>query len=85
MSSYENISRDFVGRGYVKVTKDGNTTITYSAYASIDGGQSTIENNCRSLQYVAQSLKNDTAQSALYQEYKNKVDAWANGNPAKKD
>lgn len=51
-----NIARDFVGRGYVKVTIDGETTISYADYANGD-----IANNSRSLAYVANALKNDIA------------------------
>ncbi|MGN0174166.1 MAG: glycoside hydrolase family 16 protein, partial [Acutalibacteraceae bacterium] len=71
----ENITRDFVGRGYVKVTDtEGNETITYADYAS-----NNVSNNTRSLQTVATALKNDTSDTAqtLYQNHKDRVDAWA--------
>ncbi|MGN0173296.1 MAG: hypothetical protein ACI39F_02550, partial [Acutalibacteraceae bacterium] len=72
-----NITRDFAGRGYVKVTDtEGNETITYADYASND-----VLNNTRSLQTVATALKNDTSDTAqtLYQNHKAMVDAWAEG------
>ena len=68
-----NVARDFVGRGYVKVTKDGKTAITYADYANGD-----IANNTRSLAYVANALKNDTTKySALDSAVKTLVEKWA--------
>ena len=68
-----NIARDYVGRGYVKVTLGGKTVITYADYADGD-----IANNTRSVAYVANALKNDTAvYSALDDEIKSRVEAWA--------
>lgn len=71
----ENIARDFVGRGYAKVTKDGVTNIYYADYADGD-----ISNNTRSLKSVANALINDTSVSAqsLYAAFKDLVDKWAN-------
>ena len=72
-----NIARDFVGRGYVKVTLDGTTVITYADYASGD-----IANNTRSLASVAQALKDDTAKyDALDSDVKSLVDNWASKLP----
>ena len=74
-----NIARDFVGRGYVKVTLDGTTVITYASYASGD-----IANNTRSLASVAQALKDDTAKyNALDSDIKSLVDNWASKLPTK--
>ena len=68
-----NIAREFVGRGYVKVTLNCRTEITYASYASGD-----IANNTRSLAYVANALKNDTAKyDALDNDTKSLVDNWA--------
>ncbi|MGN0114209.1 MAG: hypothetical protein ACI396_02665, partial [Acutalibacteraceae bacterium] len=68
-----NIARDFVGRGYVKVTLNGTTVITYADYAEND-----VANNTRSLAYVADALKNDTAKyDALADSTKVLVDNWA--------
>ena len=62
-----------MGRGYVKVTKDGKTAITYADYANGD-----IANNTRSLAYVANALKNDTAKySVLDSAVKTLVEKWA--------
>ncbi|MEE1025218.1 MAG: cellulase family glycosylhydrolase, partial [Acutalibacteraceae bacterium] len=70
-----NITREFVGRGYAKVTKDGVTNIYYASYADDD-----ISNNTRSLQTVAKALKNDTdVYNSLYYVYQQKVDAWSEG------
>lgn len=69
-----NITRDFVGRGYVKVTKDGETTIKYADYSNGD-----IANNSRSLQYIANRYANDSSSdySSLNGTYKALVDKWA--------
>ena len=68
-----NIAREFVGRAYVKVTKDGNTTTTYADYASND-----VANNTRSLAYVADALKGDTENyDKLNDTIKALVDEWA--------
>ena len=68
-----NVARDFIGRGYVKVTIDGKTTITYAEYADGD-----IANNSRSLAYVANALKNDAANyEGLTDTQKELVDNWA--------
>lgn len=67
-----NIAREFVGRAYVKVTKDGNTTTTYSDYAS-----NNVTNNTRSLAYVADALKGDTENyDKLNDTIKALVDEW---------
>ena len=68
-----NIGRDFVARGYVKVTKDGETKIYYSSTQTT-----------RSLKTVAAAVKADTAYySTLTAYYKSNIDAWAAGNPNK--
>lgn len=69
-----NIAREFVGRGYVKVTKDGVTTITYADYAD-----NNIANNSRSLAYVSYKMSNE--QPDALKEYsetiQEKVTKWA--------
>lgn len=65
-----NITRPFVGRGYVKLTKDGETTIKYADYSDGD-----IANNSRSLQFIAYQFAN--IPSSLYDTYKALVDKWA--------
>ncbi|MBQ5590243.1 MAG: hypothetical protein IIU65_01025, partial [Clostridia bacterium] len=69
-----NISRRFVGRGYVKVTKDGRTFISYASYT-----ENKVVNNSRSLKDVATSLRNDTDNDnvKLYEAFKDSVDKWA--------
>jgi len=62
-----NISRNFVARGYVKVTIDGETYVSYSATSAT-----------RSLRTVAQGIKADTAYyDTLEAEFQAKVDTWA--------
>lgn len=63
-----NIARDFIGRGYLKVTKDGETFISYADYNS---------SYARSLATIANALKNDSTQQALYNAYKSIIDRWA--------
>ena len=69
-----NISRDFVARGYVEISKDGKT---YYEYATGDTG------SARSLKTVASALKTatDDTSKALYQKYQAQIDSWAEGNP----
>lgn len=63
----ENIARDFVARGYVKVTIGGQTYVSYSA------AQAT-----RSLRTVAQGIKANTAYyDTLPTEFQANVNAWA--------
>lgn len=66
-----NITRNFVGRGYVKVTKDGKTTISYAEYSNSD-----ISENTRSLQFVANAFKND---SVKFGELTSDIQALVNG------
>lgn len=68
-----NIGRDFVARGYVKVTKDGETKIYYSSTQTT-----------RSLKTVAAAAKADTDYyNSLTAYFKSNLDAWAAGNPNK--
>ncbi|MBQ4155518.1 MAG: hypothetical protein IJD90_01795, partial [Clostridia bacterium] len=63
----ENIARDFVARGYVKVTIGGQTYVSYSETTAT-----------RSLRTVAQGIKADTAYyDTLPAEFQTKVDTWA--------
>lgn len=74
----ENITKSFVGRGYVKVTVGENTYISYADYYNAD-----IANNARSLQFVASALKTDTANyNKLDDTRKGFVDRWSVGKPA---
>ncbi|MGN0114119.1 MAG: hypothetical protein ACI396_02205, partial [Acutalibacteraceae bacterium] len=70
----ENITREYIGRGYAKITKDGVTTIEYANYNNSD-----IANNSRSLAYVAYMFKNDTTSfyGDLAENIKELVDSWA--------
>lgn len=64
-----NIAREFVGRAYVKVTKDGKT---YTNYADV------TDENIRSLAFVANALKNDTENFNKYNDdIKQQVEEWA--------
>ena len=69
-----NVTREYVGRGYVKLTKDGETTVVYADYA--DGN---VVNNTRSLQYVAEAYRNDDASDYYILDYDFQVlvDKWA--------
>lgn len=69
-----NITREFVGRGYIKLTKDGETTTLYADYADGD-----IKNHARSLQYIANAYKQDETSnySSLGDDLKVLVDKWA--------
>lgn len=73
-TSSGNITRDFVARGYVKVSKDGEEKVNYADYYNND-----IQNNSRSLQYVANAYKNDSNSNYAYLEdtFKGFVDKWA--------
>lgn len=68
-----NITREFVGCGYVKVTLNGESYINYASYAN-----DSIDNNTRSLKAVALALQSDTD---IYNSYSDsiraKVDLWA--------
>lgn len=69
-----NITRDFVARGYVKVSKDGKEKVNYADYYNND-----VQNNSRSLQYVANAYKNDSNSNyaSLEDTFKGFVDKWA--------
>lgn len=68
-----NITRSFVGRGYIKVTKDDNTVISYANYYD-----NNIKNNTRSVRYVSLCLQFDHPKyDVLDQSIKNRVDFWA--------
>lgn len=68
-----NITREFVGRGYAKVTWKGREVISYATYANND-----IVNNSRSLAYVSKMLQSDLK---VYEELdinkRNLIDKWA--------
>lgn len=51
-----NVSRDFVARGYVKVTVNGVEKTFYADY-----NDNNIKNNSRTIGYVATCVKNDTS------------------------
>ena len=69
-----NITREFVGRGYVKVTKDGKTVVSYAKYANGD-----VANNTRSLQYIANAYKSDETSNynTIDADVRALVDKWA--------
>ena len=72
-----NITRKFVGRGYIKLTKDDETTILYAEYSDGD-----TENHARSLQHIASAYKQDETSnySSLGADFKALVDKWASAN-----
>ncbi|MGN0173187.1 MAG: SGNH/GDSL hydrolase family protein [Acutalibacteraceae bacterium] len=51
----KNATRDFVGRGYLVYSKNGETTVEYADYYDSD-----ISNNTRSINYLANCVKNDS-------------------------
>lgn len=66
---YGNIARKFIARSYCKVSKDGDSYVSYATYNS---------SNARSLAYVSQRLKEDTSKyEALSEQIKEHVNAWA--------
>lgn len=68
-----NVTREFVGRGYVSVEKDGKTVVSYASYAGDDAS-----GNTRSLKTIALALKADTeSYNALSDDKKLLVDNWA--------
>ncbi|MBQ5590829.1 MAG: hypothetical protein IIU65_04035, partial [Clostridia bacterium] len=68
-----NTDRPFIGRGYVKVTKDGKTYINYAKYYEYN-----VTNNTRSLAYISLILQGDEdAYSVLNEKHKALVDGWA--------
>lgn len=69
----DNVPKEFVGRGYVKVTKGDKTTISYADYYGDD-----VANNTRSIRYIAQQLQADTdSYNALSDDKKAIVDGYA--------
>ncbi len=63
----KNYGRVFVGRGYIKLTKDGVTSVIYSETAST-----------RSIKYLATACQNDTEYyESLDSDLKANVDTWA--------
>lgn len=66
----KNIAREFVGRGYVKVSKDGVEVATYYA---------TLNDNTRSLKTLANSWIDDPESFALLNDdQKVEITTWAN-------
>lgn len=69
-SSSGNITRRFIGRGYVKVTLNDETYISYA---------NNYLNSSRAISYLSYCLKFDYTETAhsLYSSYKTDVDRWA--------
>lgn len=67
-----NITREFVGRGYVKVTLGSITKTVYANYKDND-----ITNNSRSIAYIANAYAKTSDYSSLSDELKQMVDNWA--------
>lgn len=74
--SEKNVTRNFVGRGYIQVTQNGETSVYYA-----DHYESSIANNSRSIAEVAYRYAHDEEKSdaalALYNDNKKLVDSWA--------
>lgn len=68
----ENLTREFIGRGYIKATLDGITKIIYSDYCKGE-----VENNSRSVAFIANQIKNDSSSSDFYNNHKEQIDKWA--------
>ena len=68
-----NVAREFVGRGYAKVTLGSVEKIIYADYANKD-----IKNNSRSVAFVADAYKNNNSgYASLKDSFKELVDKWA--------
>ena len=69
-----NVSRKFVGRGYVTVTKGNESYTSYATYY-----QSSVANNRRSLKGISISIKNDDIYYKNVPEiYKANIERWSN-------
>ena len=68
-----NVTREFVGRGYIKVTLGGVSVTIYADYA---GGS--VDNNARSIASIATAYKNDNhaGYEGLNEDLKALVDKW---------
>ncbi len=67
-----NITREFVGRGYVKVTLGSITKTVYANYKD-----NNIKNNTRSIAYIANTYAKTSDYASLSDELKQIVDNWA--------
>ena len=72
--SEKNVTRNFVGRGYIQVTQNGETSVYYA-----DHYESSIANNSRSIAEVAYRYAHDEEKSdaalALYNDNKKLLDS----------
>ena len=69
-----NIARNYIGRGYVTVTKGDDSYTSYAKYY-----QSVVSNNTRSVKRVSILLKNDDIKYKIIPEYcKANVEKWSN-------
>ncbi|MBQ4155187.1 MAG: hypothetical protein IJD90_00070, partial [Clostridia bacterium] len=76
----KNISRNYVGRGYIEITDaDGVSTMLYASYENEN-----INNNSRSLQYISKAIIADERESSqlIYEKYRELIDAWSEGKAA---
>lgn len=67
-----NITREFVGRGYITVAYGNYKKTVYADYSKDD-----ITNNSRSIAYIANAYKKTSDYSSLSDELKSIVDNWA--------
>lgn len=74
--SEKNVTRNYVGRGYIQVTQNGSTTVYYA-----DHYENSIANNSRSIAEIAYRYAHDEDKSAaalaLYNDNQSLVDSWA--------
>ena len=68
----ENLNRNFVGRGYAKITFGDFEKTVYASYADND-----ISNNSRTICYIANALKNSDTYNSLTDARKAIVDSYA--------
>ena len=69
-----NISRNYIGRGYVTVTKGNDSYTSYAEYY-----QSDVSNNTRSVKRISISLKNDDFKYKTVPDFgKANVEKWSN-------
>ncbi|MGN0174037.1 MAG: hypothetical protein ACI39F_06315, partial [Acutalibacteraceae bacterium] len=68
----ENITRDFIGRGYIKVSKDEFSTTVYADYLNSD-----ITNNIRNIAFLANELKMSDEYNNFGQSMQSIIDNYA--------
>ena len=67
-----NYGRDFVGRGYATITKDGKSVTFYNDYY-----EGAVANNTRSLKFVSQAVIDDGSVSNYSEDQQQLINLWA--------